>query len=63
MSENVLPMSSSRSFTVLFLIFKPLIYFEFISVYGVRECDNFIGLHVVSRLTFSFVTEKASVII
>ena len=38
MSENVLPMFSCRSFMVSCFIFKSLSYFEFSSVYGVREC-------------------------
>ena len=37
-SESVLPMFSSRSFTVSILTFRSLIHFEFIFVYGVREC-------------------------
>ena len=36
-SENILPMFSSRSFMVSCLVFKSLIHFEFIFVYGVRE--------------------------
>ena len=35
-------MLSSRSFIVSHLVFKPLSHFEFIFVYGVRECSNFI---------------------
>ena len=38
MSESVLPMFSSRSFIVSGLTFRSLIHFEFIFVYGVREC-------------------------
>ena len=37
---------SSKSFIVLGLTFSYLIHFEFIFVYGVRECSNFIRLHV-----------------
>ena len=37
---------SSRSFIVSGLIFRFLIHFEFILVYGIRECSNFILLHV-----------------
>ena len=51
MSENVLPMFSSRSFMVSCLIFRSLIHFEFIFVYGVRECSNFIDLHVAVQLS------------
>ena len=46
MSENVLPVLSSMSFVVSCLIFKSLIHFEFIFEHGVRECSNFILLHV-----------------
>ena len=40
-------MFSSQSFIVSGLTFRSLIYFEFIFVYGVRECSSFILLHVV----------------
>ena len=30
------------------LTLRPLIHFEFIFVYGVRECSNFILLHVAA---------------
>ena len=43
---DVLPMFSSRSFIVSGLTFRSLIHSEFIFVYGVRECSNFILLHV-----------------
>ena len=49
MSESVLPMFSSKSFILSGLIFRSLIHFEFIYVYGVRECSNFILLHVAGR--------------
>ena len=45
MSENVLPMFSSRRFMVSCLIFKPLSNSEFIFVYGVRKCFDLIDLH------------------
>ena len=45
MSENVLPVFFSRSFMVSYLIFRSLSHFEFIFVYGVMECSNFIDLH------------------
>ena len=32
------------------LIFKSLNHFEFIFVYNVRECSNFIALHVAVQL-------------
>ena len=40
MSESVLPMFSSRSFIVSGLMFRSLIHFEFIFVYGVRKCSS-----------------------
>ena len=45
MSSSVLPMLSSKSFIVSDLIFRALIHFEFIFVYGVRKCSNFVLLH------------------
>ena len=37
-------MFSSKSFIVSGLTFRPLIHVEFIFVYGVRKCSNFILL-------------------
>ena len=37
MSKDVLPVFSSRSFKVSVLMFRSLIYFEFIFVYGVKN--------------------------
>ena len=51
MSEIVLPMFSSRSFMVSGLIFRSLIHFEFIFVYGVRKCSSFIPLKVVDQFS------------
>ena len=51
MSESVLPMFSSRSFMVSDLMFRYLIHFEFIFVYGVRKCSSFIFLQVVDQLS------------
>ena len=39
MSESVLSMFSSRSFIVSGLMFRYLIHFELIFVYGVRKCS------------------------
>ena len=50
MSSSVLPMFSSKSFIVSGLTFWSLIHFEFIFVYGVRKCFNFI--HLLKRLSF-----------
>ena len=40
--QSALPMFSSKSFIVSGLTFRSLIHFEFIFVYGVRECSNLI---------------------
>ena len=37
--QSVLPMFSSRSFIVSGLMFRSLIHFELILVYGVRKCS------------------------
>ena len=42
MSSSVLPMFSSNCFTVSGLTFRYLFNFEFIIVYGIRKCSNFI---------------------
>ena len=58
MSKNVLPIFSSMSFIVSGLTFRSLIYFEFIFLYGVRNCSNFIHVavqfsqhHLLKRLS------------
>ena len=51
MFETVLSMFSPRSFMVSCLIFRSLSHFEFIFVYGVRECSNLIDLHVAVQLS------------
>ena len=40
MLESVLPIFSSRSFIVSGLMFRSLIHFEYIFVYGVKKCSN-----------------------
>ena len=60
MSESVLPMFSSRIFIVSGPIFRYLLHFEFIFVYGVRKCSSFFLLqlvdlsqhHLLNRLFF-----------
>ena len=39
----------SRSFIISGLMFRSLTHFEFIFVYGVRKCSNFILLQVVDQ--------------
>ena len=49
--EKVLPVFSSRSFMVSYLIFKYLSHFEFIFVHGVKVCSNFTDLHAAVQLS------------
>ena len=42
---------TSRRFIVSGLIFRSLIHFEFIFVYGVRKCSSFILLQVVDQFS------------
>ena len=51
MSENVLPVFSSKRFIVSGFTFRSLIHFEFIFLYGVRKCSCFIFLHVVVQFS------------
>ena len=46
MSTSVLPLFSSKSFIVYGFTVKSLIHFEFIFMYGIRTCSDFIILHV-----------------
>ena len=57
MSKSVLPMFSSKSFIVSSLTFRSLIHFEFIFVYHVRECSNFILLHVAVQFSQTIIEE------
>ena len=50
MSKGVFPMFSSKSCIVSGLTLRSLIHLEFIFVYGVRECYNFILLYVGSKV-------------
>ena len=60
MSERVLPMFSSRSFIVSGLMFRSLIHFEFIFVYGVRKCSSFILLQVVDQFSQHHLLKRLS---
>ena len=51
-------MFSSRSFTVSGLTFRSLIHFEFVFVYGVRECSNFIILHIAVQFSQYHLSRK-----
>ena len=45
-AKNIFPVFSCRSFVLSRSIFRSLSHFERIFVYGVRECSNFIDLHI-----------------
>ena len=62
MLKSAQPIFSSRSFTVSGLIFKSLIHFEFIFVYGVRECSNFILLQVAVWFSQHLLLKRLSVL-
>ena len=55
-----LPMLSSRSFIVSGLTFRSLMDFEFIFVYYIRECSNFILLHTAVQFTHHHFLKKLS---
>ena len=44
-------MFSSKSFIVSGLTFGSLIHFEFIFMYGVKKCSNFIILHIAVQFS------------
>ena len=49
--QRELPMLSSKRFIVSGLTLKPLIHLEFIFVYSVRDCSNFILLSVAIQFS------------
>ena len=53
-------MFSSKSLIVSGLTFRSLIHFEFIFVYGVRECSNFILLHVAVQFSQHHLLKRLS---
>ena len=54
-----LPVFSSKSFVVSGLTLRSLIHFEFIFVYDVRKCSNFILLHIAVQFSQHHFIEKA----
>ena len=60
MSDNVLPLFSSRSLMVLCLIFKSLIHFEFIFMHGVRVYSSFINLHAAVQVSQPYLLKRMS---
>ena len=49
--QSVFPMFSSKSFIVSNSMFRSFIHFEFVFVWSVRECSNFIFLHVAVQFS------------
>ena len=60
MSFSVLPMFSSQSFIVSGLTFRSFIHFEFIFLYDVRKCSNFILLCVAVHFSQHRLLKKLS---
>ena len=60
MSSSVLPMFSSKSFIFSGLILRSLIHFEFIFVYGVKKCSNFILLRVAVQFSQHHLLKRLS---
>ena len=60
MTSSVLPMFSSKSCIVSGLTFRSLIHFEFIFVYGVRKCSNFVLLHVAVQFSQNHLLKRLS---
>ena len=58
MSRSVLSMTSSKSLQFLAL-FKSLIHFQFIFVYGLRRCSSFIPLHAAVQFSQNQHTKEA----
>ena len=50
----------SKSFIVSGLIFRSLIHFEFIFVYGVRRCSDLILLHVAVQFSQHYLLKRLS---
>ena len=53
-------MFSSKSFIISGLTFKALVHLEFIFVYCVRQCSDFILLHVVVQFSQHHVLKQLS---
>ena len=60
MSKSVLSRFSSRSCIVSSLTFRSLINFEFIFVYGDKECSNCILLHVAAQFSQHHLLKRLS---
>ena len=59
LSDIFLPMFSSRTSMLSWLIFKFFIHLEFIFVYGISWCSSFIFLHVADSNKKNFLKQLA----
>ena len=57
---SVLPRFSSEGFIESGFTFRSLIHFEFIFVYSVRECSDFILLHVAVQFPWHHLLKRLS---
>ena len=55
-----MPIFSSKSFIGPVLIFKSLVHFEFVSVYDVRECSNFLIIPVAVEFFYHHLLKRLS---
>ena len=60
MSDSVLPLFSSKSFIVSGLTLWPLIHFELIFVFGVKEGSDFIFFHVAVQFSQHHLLKRLS---
>ena len=60
MSESVWPTFSSKSLIASGLISRSLIHLDFIFVYGVRECCNFMLFHEAVQFSQHHILNKLS---
>ena len=60
MSRCLLPMFSSRTFIVLDFTFKPLVDFELIFLYGVRQWSGLILLHIAIQFSQHHLLKRLS---
>ena len=51
MLESVQPLFSSESFYTIQSYIRSLMHFEFIFVYGIRKCSNFILVHIAVQFS------------
>ena len=58
LSKSILPKFSFRSFIVSGLTFRFLNHFEFIFVYSVRKCSNFILLQVAVQFSQHYLLQR-----